>query len=87
MHDEPSEGPRGLLGYFSSDQMHLIESLFLTSGEPDPPFVMLRQVQSSIAPAVVEWSEHHRGVSVMEKFCSPQVARAPLCATGFEWFM
>ena len=33
---DPTECSRGLLGHFSSTQMHLIESLFVSMGEPDP---------------------------------------------------
>ena len=34
--EDPTESSRGLLGYFSSTQMDLIESLFVSMGEPDP---------------------------------------------------
>ena len=33
---DPTESSRGLLGYFSSTHMDLIESLFVTMGEPNP---------------------------------------------------
>jgi len=34
--EDPTESSRGLLGHFSSTQMDLIESLFVSMGEPDP---------------------------------------------------
>ena len=34
--EDQTESSRGLLGHFSSTQMHLIESLFVSMGEPDP---------------------------------------------------
>jgi len=34
--EDPIESSRGLLGYFSSTQMELIDSLFVSMREPDP---------------------------------------------------
>ena len=34
--EDPTESSRGLLGHFSSTQMDLIESLFVSIGVPDP---------------------------------------------------
>jgi len=50
---DPRESSRGLLAYFSSTQMDLIESLFVTMGDP----ILRLQYQSSLGSSFTDVEE------------------------------
>jgi len=82
--EDPTESSRGLLGYFSSTQMDLIESLFVSMGEPDPWGSIINPIWAAhlldVEEAWVRATEPYQDLTTGELSISPQLyqTEAPL---------
>jgi len=82
--EDPTESSRGLLGYFSSTQMDLIESLFVSMGEPDPWGFIINPIWAAhlldVEEAWVRATEPYQDLTTGELSISPQLyqTEAPL---------
>jgi len=71
--EDPRESSRGLLGYFSSTQMDLIENLFETIGDPDPWGSIINPIWAAHLTDVEEAWDH-----AAESRAVPPQPEAPL---------